>query len=336
VAIDAYPFDDQDTSESQYSRLFRELQDSGVADSHGGAGFAVTATSGMNVQVGAGTAIVRGHAIYMDASMSLALPAAEAATMYHWVVLRLDPAANDIEVVVLPGLAGEGVPALEQTESGAYDFPLALITVAPGTANITSPMISDRRSFVGGRVGIWSTTTREIGPRRARLGYNTSTSVWEWYDGFEWKDLVSRSQTGTVIMFAGTTPPTDAVLCNGAEYPIAQYPALAEQLGQTYGGSAINGTFRVPDLRDRFPVGANSKALGGNEGLGAGSPRDAQHKHRHRHSIPSQTMSLATNTPRGGSFNRLAGPETHDHGGWTGYDEQGYHPHLALNFYIYT
>ena len=47
MALSSYPFDDQDTTETQYSLLFRELQDTGVVDSFGGTSFHATSTCRM-------------------------------------------------------------------------------------------------------------------------------------------------------------------------------------------------------------------------------------------------------------------------------------------------
>ncbi|MDQ6524330.1 tail fiber protein [Nocardioides sp. LHD-245] len=66
---------------------------------------------------------------------------------------------------------------------------------------------------------------------------------------------------GVVEMFAGPTskiPPTK-LLCNGASYAVADYPYLFAVIGYTHGGSGA--FFNVPNLVDRFPIGAGTKAL---------------------------------------------------------------------------
>lgn len=66
--------------------------------------------------------------------------------------------------------------------------------------------------------------------------------------------LTSALPTGSVVMYAGSIAPTGWLLCNGQS--TTGYPALAALVGAT-----------VPDLRDRFVVGAGPsyalKATGG-------------------------------------------------------------------------
>jgi hypothetical protein len=190
VAIFAYPFDGVTVTESQYSKLFRELQDSGVADAFGGAGFKVTGTgSSMVLTVAAGVAVLRGHAIQMTADQTVTIAAASPSTRIDRVVLRMDPSTNSIAPLVLTGTPGSGAPALTQTDTGLYELPLATVTVAPSAVAISNALIADYRPFVGSRVGIWSNDTKPTAPRRSQLGYNTSSSGWEWFDGSSWVSL---------------------------------------------------------------------------------------------------------------------------------------------------
>lgn len=61
--------------------------------------------------------------------------------------------------------------------------------------------------------------------------------------------------TGTVVSFAGHNAPTGWLLCDGTQYSSSSYPTLYAIIGTTYGGG--NGSFKVPDLRGRIPVGKN-------------------------------------------------------------------------------
>ena len=51
---------------------------------------------------------------------------------------------------------------------------------------------------------------------------------------------------GSILPFGGTTAPVGYVLCNGASYSAAQYLALFNVIGYSFGGSA--GSFLVPSL----------------------------------------------------------------------------------------
>lgn len=213
MAISAFPFESQDTTETQFSQLFRELQDSGVADSFGGTGFAVSANaSGMQVFVQPGFAIVRGHAVASTAVEVVPVSAAEASVRLDRVVLRLDPSANTIVPFVIEGTAGAGLPALTQTPTGIYDEPIGIVTVSPGVASISSDKAADDRRFGGLRTGIWTTATRPDTPRRSRLGLNVTTGKWEFWSGSAWTDLIpnpvenSTRWNGFTLTVSSTTP----------------------------------------------------------------------------------------------------------------------------------
>ncbi len=206
--ISSYPFDDQDTTETDYSRLFRELQDSGVADSIGGASFAVTAdASALSVTVAAGFAIVRGHAVLSTAAETVAITAPSAQTRIDRIVLRLDPVANGVTLAVLTGTPGSGAPPLVQTDTGIYEVSLALVTVEPAVPTIAANAVKDDRTFVGSRVGAWSTATRPARPRTAQLGFNITTLTWEYFNGVGWKDLAPTVTWNTVIGKPGAFTP---------------------------------------------------------------------------------------------------------------------------------
>lgn len=60
---------------------------------------------------------------------------------------------------------------------------------------------------------------------------------------------------GEIRIFTGNFAPAGWAFCNGQVLPVAQYQTLFTVLGNAYGGDGI-GTFALPDLRDRFPMGA--------------------------------------------------------------------------------
>lgn len=209
MSISSYPFDGQPVSEGQYSYLFRELAShSGIADQVGGSGFAVQADgSGMNVKVNPGFAVVRGHAVQSTATETLTIAAASAATRYDRVVLRLDPTANNITLAVVQGTSGGGVPALTQTDTGVFEFPLATVTVPVGAATISAGNVTGEREFLGNSVGGWTTATRPKNPRTGRLGLNTSTNRWEFWDGTKWADLAPTITWSTIEGAPASFPP---------------------------------------------------------------------------------------------------------------------------------
>ncbi len=63
-------------------------------------------------------------------------------------------------------------------------------------------------------------------------------------------------------MFFGAVAPTGWLLCHGQTLSVALFPALFAVIGNTHGGDGVT-TFALPDMRDRFAIGASgSKPLG--------------------------------------------------------------------------
>ncbi len=72
---------------------------------------------------------------------------------------------------------------------------------------------------------------------------------------------VATVPIGAISAYAGATAPQGYLLCDGAEVLISSYPELYAIIGQTYKGAPdLLGvaTFRLPDLRGRFPMGADN------------------------------------------------------------------------------
>jgi microcystin-dependent protein len=76
-----------------------------------------------------------------------------------------------------------------------------------------------------------------------------------------------------VIPFAGKTPPTNWMLCQGQELPIPGYEELFSLIGNSYGGDGFM-TFALPNLCERVAIHAGqgvgmqnytAGATGGNE-----------------------------------------------------------------------
>lgn len=61
---------------------------------------------------------------------------------------------------------------------------------------------------------------------------------------------------GAYIPYGGATAPEGWLLCDGTAYSTATYARLFDVIGYSYGGGG--GTFNVPDLRGRAPIGAGT------------------------------------------------------------------------------
>jgi microcystin-dependent protein len=66
---------------------------------------------------------------------------------------------------------------------------------------------------------------------------------------------------GAILPFAGPNIPFGFLLCDGSEILIAQYPSLYQIIANIYNGVIpLQGvdTYRIPDLRGRFPLGKDN------------------------------------------------------------------------------
>lgn len=200
MAQSSFPFQSVDTTETQYSQLFRLLTPRG----HGINGVpgdnilkASANSSGMNVTVTAGQAIVRGHMYISTATETLTIQPSESNPRIDTVVLTLDPTANSIVLAVVKGTAAvsPAAPTLTQTDSGNYQFPLANVSVASSATTISAGNVTDRREFL---YDVWTTATRPS-PRLGLLGINTTSNQVEWYNGTTWVDVAPTALDASVI-----------------------------------------------------------------------------------------------------------------------------------------
>lgn len=68
---------------------------------------------------------------------------------------------------------------------------------------------------------------------------------------------------GSIIMWYGQTLPTNWIYCNGQTLLKKNYPELFNVI---MGSSSTESEFTIPDLRNRFPLGASSGTAIGNKG----------------------------------------------------------------------
>lgn len=171
-------------------------------------------------------------------------------------------------------------------------------------------------------------------------------------DGLGAANIDGLIPPGSMMMWGGDTAPTGWLLCNGAQLNTATSPDLFAVLGYKFGGSGT--TFYLPDMRSRFPVGAQPGVLKGDlgdfetgsSGSAPGASDPGRLAHRHTHTIPGQPALAEWNVANGtlGASPRGAAFTGHNHGGATGSAGVGpsltsnfeYHGFLTLNFIIKT
>lgn len=117
--------------------------------------------------------------------------------------------------------------------------------------------------------------------------------------------------TGMLAPFAGATQPTGWLLCDGTSKTSAAYPDLFAVIGYTYGGSA--GTFYLPDMRGRIPMGAGTGT--GLNASGTGAPTGTAQTARARGEWGGEETHLLTGAESGTSAHgHTASSPAHSHG----------------------
>ncbi len=125
--------------------------------------------------------------------------------------------------------------------------------------------------------------------------------------------------SGIVQMFAGTSPPTGYLLCDGTAYSRTTYLNLFSIIGTTFGAGDGSTTFNVPDLRSRVPVGAGTGVGLSNRSLGGSGGEETHvlitaeippHNHTdsgHTHPIldPGHTHTVPQGGTTGGGYSTL-------------------------------
>lgn len=216
----SYPFENQDTTETQYSYLFSALQETGVAGPHENAGslYAAIVGTGMQVVVYPGRVFIRGFMYENTSDMTLTLDNGNTQPRIDVVILRLDPAANSIVAAVKKGTPGSSpvAPALTQTAEGVYEFPLLQVLV-PANATAIGP--SDGTGLtrsVGRGIAAWNTNSRPTFGWLGQIGYNATTDTFEWWNGAGWLNSfpVEVSGPGKYVSVP-QTPSTSFVLQQG-------------------------------------------------------------------------------------------------------------------------
>ena len=126
-------------------------------------GLAVSAGTGLTVNVASGRAIIQGHWVKNDAALTLSIDAASATyARIDAVVIRYSASNRNIQIVVKTGTPAASPSAPSMTRAGGvYELCLAYVNVA---ANATSVTVTDKRSdsSVCGWAAVAQATSGEV------------------------------------------------------------------------------------------------------------------------------------------------------------------------------
>ena len=168
-------------------------------------------------------------------------------------------------------------------------------------------------------------------------------------------------------MFAGASAPAGWLLCRGQAISRTVYAALFAVIGTTYGAGDGSTTFNLPDLRDRFPVGAGStyalNAKGGANtvtltkeqsglpahGHGFTQPKIPNHAHsmgslwsngsgsETAYTMQSNRVRMTRNTTSSGGGGACTGGAVTNHAGANASQaHENRPPYIGINFIICT
>ena len=114
---------------------------------------------------------------------------------------------------------------------------------------------------------------------------------------------MSDPYIGEIRLFAGNFAINGWAFCDGSFLPIANFDALFNLIGTTYGGDGQN-TFALPDLRGRVPIhlgqgsGLSNRVIG-QQGGSETATLTITHYPAHRHAVAAGT-GVGTAPPAGG------------------------------------
>lgn len=146
---------------------------------------------------------------------------------------------------------------------------------------------------------------------------------------------------GVILPFAGSAPPNEFLLCDGAAVSRTTYATLFGLIGTTYGVGDGSTTFNVPDLRGRTIIGVGQGAGLTNRTLGAAVGEENHQiteaempSHTHTVSDTETSSNNAGSEPGTTQGNTTAGYTTDPTGGDQPHNNM--QPSLALNYIIKT
>jgi hypothetical protein len=248
MAQTSWPFQAVDTTETQFSQWARHIASGGRSGVNGiptGTDLKVTAnSSGMQVFVATGQAMVRGHFYASTASETLTIGSANTNPRIDSIVLKLDPSVNSVVLQVVAGTAASSpvAPTLTQTDSAVYQFKLADVRVEANVTTIDGSKVTDYRQFL---MDIWTTANRPTG-FLGLTGYNTTTGKLESHNGTTWADVTSSISgdsisSGTIA--AARIADLDAAKIVSGTFDSARIPTVPVAKGGTGLTSPTSGSY---------------------------------------------------------------------------------------------
>jgi len=149
------------------------------------------------------------------------------------------------------------------------------------------------------------------------------------------KDNANRiCPTGSILMYGAATAPTGWLLCDGSAVSRTTYADLFAIIGTTFGVGNGSTTFNLPDLRDRFVVGAGTSYNINDTGGEATHVLTIDEMPSHSHSIHSVVGGAVNDRALSNEDGIQSSNTTSSVGG--GQPHNNLPPYIGLTFIIKT
>ena len=153
---------------------------------------------------------------------------------------------------------------------------------------------------------------------------------------------------GAIMPYMGTAAPNYWLLCDGRSYDAAYFDGLARVNGNFHGDTSTDATLRVPDLRNRVPVGYDMDNITASSPMmfyrpNLGQRHGDQRLHQHIHlawgptSVPGNSGGTVTTSYADGtnSYTQTGKVGYNTDPSGTGFSEN-IQPGTAVNFIVYS
>lgn len=168
--------------------------------------------------------------------------------------------------------------------------------VGVGGSAAATVLLDLQSTTMGFRAPVMTSAQRAaiVSPVAGLMVYNSTTNVYEIYNGSGWIALGGSSDAGQVGFFAMNAPPTGWLKANGAAVSRTTYASLFAAIGTTFGVGNGTTTFNVPDMRGEFPRGWDD-GRGVDTGRAFGSAQSGQNL-AHTHTGSTDSAGAHTHT----------------------------------------
>lgn len=219
MTFTVYPFENQDTTETQYQRIMASVGRPGIIRENGSAAYNPTDAGGLNIKLAAGVAQCRGMIAENDGAdpdATVRVAEVHAQSRVGRLVMRFDPAANSAYPFVHLSAPGSSVLPLpvRSAVGGIYDVKVARFSIAAGAPGFAPGAVVSEREWMAVPVERWTNDQRDANllPPQYQLGHNLSTGRMEYWTGTAWAYYLDSERDAILV------PWTDVPLAGGVKH----------------------------------------------------------------------------------------------------------------------